>query len=126
MSYFGGDSKGYEAGILSIGMAYTKESPTKAHEFERLDKPVLTPKDAEVSWWENSTMYKNTVIRDKEKVTGHNFIMYYNARGDSLKPAKGAERQTTRPSATGATGWQLATSCQIRLGAGCPGNREEP
>jgi predicted GH43/DUF377 family glycosyl hydrolase len=92
MSYFGGDSKGYEAGILSIGMAYTKESPTKAHEFERLDKPVLTPKDADVSWWDNSTMYKNTVIRDKEKVTGHNFIMYYNARGDSLKPAHGAER----------------------------------
>jgi predicted GH43/DUF377 family glycosyl hydrolase len=92
MSYFGGESKGYEAGVLSIGMAYTKESPTKAHEFQRLDKPVLTPKDADVSWWDNSTMYKNTVIRDKEKVTGHNFIMYYNARGDSLKPAKGAER----------------------------------
>ena len=32
------------------------------------------------------------MIRDKEKLTGHNFIMYYNARGDSLNPAKGAER----------------------------------
>ncbi|TDD97813.1 glycoside hydrolase family protein [Flavobacterium cellulosilyticum] len=92
MSYFGGDSKGYEAGVLSIGMAYTKDSPTKAHEFERLDKPVLSPKDKDVRWWDNSTMYKNTVIRDKEKSTGHDFIMYYNARGDSLNPAKGAER----------------------------------
>jgi len=92
MSYFGGDTEGYEAGELSIGMAYTKESPTKAHEFQRLDKPVLSPQDTNVSWWDNSTMYKNTVIRDKEKVTGHNFIMYYNARGDSLKPGRGAER----------------------------------
>jgi len=92
MSYFGGDSKGYEAGVLSIGMAYTKESPTKAHEFQRLDKPVLTPKDADVRWWDNSTMYKNSVIEDKERLTGSKFIMYYNARGDSLNPAKGAER----------------------------------
>ncbi|MFV8341301.1 glycosylase [Flavobacterium sp. XS2P39] len=92
MSYFGGNTKGYEAGLLSIGMAYTKESPTKAHEFDRLEKPVLMSTDKDVSWWDNSTMYKNTVIRDTEKVTGHDFIMYYNARGDSLKPARGAER----------------------------------
>jgi predicted GH43/DUF377 family glycosyl hydrolase len=92
MSYFGGDSKGYEAGILSIGMAYTKESPTIAHEFQRLDNPVLSPKDKDVRWWDNSTMYKNSVIEDKERLTGSKFIMYYNARGDSLNPAKGAER----------------------------------
>jgi predicted GH43/DUF377 family glycosyl hydrolase len=92
MSYFGGDSRGYEAGILSIGMAYTNKTPTQAHEFNRLDQPVLSPKDTDVRWWDNSTMYKNTVIRDEVKATGHNFIMYYNARGDSLKPARGAER----------------------------------
>lgn len=92
MSYFGGNTTGYEAGVLSIGMAYTKESPTKAHEFERLPKPVLTPKDKDVSFWDNSTMYKNSVIEDKERITGSKFIMYYNARGDSLNPAKGAER----------------------------------
>lgn len=92
MSYFGGDSRGYEAGILSIGMAYTKQSPTTPHEFSRLEQAVLSPKDKDVRWWDNSTMYKNTVIKDAEKVTGHNFIMYYNARGDSLKPARGAER----------------------------------
>lgn len=92
MSYFGGDSRGYEAGILSIGMAYTGESPEKVHEWKRLDKPVLTPKDEDVSWWDNSTMYKNSVIRDVNKETGHSFIMYYNARGDSINPARGAER----------------------------------
>ncbi|KDN56504.1 glycoside hydrolase family protein [Flavobacterium seoulense] len=92
MSYFGGNTTGYEAGVLSIGMAYTKQSPTKAHEFERLPKPVLTPKDKDASFWDNSTMYKNSVIEDKERITGNKFIMYYNARGDSLNPAKGAER----------------------------------
>ncbi|WP_026713962.1 glycoside hydrolase family protein [Flavobacterium daejeonense] len=92
MSYFGGNTTGYEAGVLSIGMAYTKESPTRPHEFKRLPKPVLTPKDTDVSFWDNSTMYKNSVIEDKERITGNKFIMYYNARGDSINPAKGAER----------------------------------
>ncbi len=92
MSYFGGNTKGYEAGVLSIGMAYSKVAPTKPHEFERLPNPVLTPKDKDVGWWDNSTMYKNSVIEDKERLTGSKFIMYYNARGDSLNPAKGAER----------------------------------
>lgn len=92
MSYFGGNTTGYEAGILSIGMAYTDELPTKPHEFKRLPEPVLRPNDDQAKWWDNSTMYKSSVIRDVEKETGHEFIMYYNARGDSINPAKGAER----------------------------------
>jgi len=92
MSYFGGSKKGYEAGLLSIGIAYTDKDPAKVHEWKRLEKPVLMPTDKDVRWWENSTMYKSTVIWDKDKVTGHPFVMYYNARGDSLKPARGAER----------------------------------
>ncbi len=92
MSYFGGSSKGYEAGILSIGIAYSEEDPTKGNEWERLGSPVLTPKDEDVRWWENSTMYKSSVIWDREKNTGHPFVMYYNARGDSLQPHRGAER----------------------------------
>ena len=31
MSYFGGNTTGYEAGVLSIGIAYSKEDPTKVH-----------------------------------------------------------------------------------------------
>ncbi|AXP80061.1 hypothetical protein CJ739_968 [Mariniflexile rhizosphaerae] len=92
MSYFGGNTTGYEAGILSMGMAYTDELPTKPHEFKRLPEPVLRPNDDKAKWWDNSTMYKSSVIRDVEKETGHEFIMYYNARGDSINPAKGAER----------------------------------
>ena len=92
MSYFGGNKRGYEAGLLSIGMAYTKKDPTTVHEWQRLGKPVLMATDDDVRWWENSTMYKSSVIWDKEKMTGYPFVMYYNARGDSLKPARGAER----------------------------------
>ncbi|MBD8489804.1 glycosylase [Echinicola sp. CAU 1574] len=92
MSYFGGNTRGYEAGVLSIGMAYTDQDPTVAHEWKRLEKPVLTPTEEAAQWWDNSTMYKNSVILDEEEFTGHPFIMYYNARGDSINPARGAER----------------------------------
>ncbi len=92
MSYFGGSSRGYEAGILSIGIAYTREDPTTGHEWQRLERPVLTPGDEDVRWWENSTMYKSSVIWDRKLITGWPFVMYYNARGDSLRPDRGAER----------------------------------
>lgn len=92
MSYFGGNKRGYEAGLLSIGIAYTEQDPAAVHAWQCLDKPVLMPTDADVRWWENSTMYKSSVIWDKEKLTGHPFVMYYNARGDSVNPGRGAER----------------------------------
>lgn len=94
MSYIGGNSKGYEKGILSIGMAYTENDPATVHEWQRIDHPVLTPKDADARWYDNSTLYKSFVIEDRENLTGHRFVMYYNARGDSLNPARGAERIT--------------------------------
>jgi len=85
MSYFGGATKGYEAGDLSISMAYTTKDPSKAHEWTRLEKPFFTSKDADVRWWENRKLFKNSVIWDKDKTLGHPFIMYYNANGDSAK-----------------------------------------
>ena len=92
MSYFGGDSEGYEAGTLSIGMAYTEKVPDEPIEFQRLPDPILTPNDEDVRWYDNSTMYKETIIRDFQGETNHDFIMYYNARGDSINPGRGAER----------------------------------
>lgn len=85
MSYFGGNSKGYEPEPLSIGMAYTSKNPSKAHEWERLTKSVLSSSDADVRWWENrNKLFKSSVIEDKKRLTGHRFVMYYNAVGDSL------------------------------------------
>lgn len=92
MSYFGGNSRGYEKGILSIGIAFTDKKPELPHQWQRLEKPVITPHDEDVRWYDNSTIYKSSVIWDKKKITGYPFVMYYNARGDSIKPGKGAER----------------------------------
>ncbi len=92
MSYFGGSTRGYEAGLLSIGIASTQKDPATVHEWNRLPKPVLKSTDADARWSENATMYKSSVIWDKRKLTGHPFVMYYNAKGDSLNKARGAER----------------------------------
>ncbi|MCW3090623.1 MAG: glycosylase [Ferruginibacter sp.] len=88
MSYFGGNQKGYEAGLLSIGMAYTKSDPAMVHEWQRLHKPILSSNDKDVRWWENKKQFKSTVIWDKHKTTGYPFVMYYNANGDSAKDNK--------------------------------------
>lgn len=92
MSYFGGKGTGYEKGLLSIGMAWTKKDPAKVHPWKRLNHPVLMSTDRDVRWWENHTQYKSSVIWDREKHTGHPFVMYYNANGDSLSKTRGAER----------------------------------
>lgn len=83
MSYFGGNARGYEAGLLSIGMAYSSKDPVKQPEFQRVAQPVLTSKDADVRWWENKKQFKSSVIWDKKKLTGYPFVMYYNANGDT-------------------------------------------
>lgn len=83
LSYFGGRERGYESGQLSIGVAYTKKNPAKPHEWKRLEQPVLLSTDKDTRWWENKKLFKSTVIRDSKKSTGHEFVMYYNANGDS-------------------------------------------
>ena len=92
MSYFGGNSRGYERGLLSIGIAFTDKEPTIAHEWQRLKKPVIRPDDPEARWYDNNTIYKSSIMLDEKKLTGYPFVMYYNARGDSVNPAKGTER----------------------------------
>lgn len=89
MSYFGGSTAGYEPEPLSIGMAFTEQKPTRPMEWHRLDNPVLGDKDADIRWWENRhKLFKSYVIEDPKRNTGHRFIMYYNAVGDSLKNNK--------------------------------------
>lgn len=88
MSYFGGREKGYEAGLLSLGMAYTDKDPTTVHEWSRLDHPILSSHDSDVRWWENTKQFKSTVIYDKKRTTGYPFVMFYNANGDTAKDNK--------------------------------------
>ena len=83
MSYLGGSSRGYESGTLAVGMAYNREEPTTAKEWSRIEKPVLSPKDKDANWWDNNVIYKSSVIEDKKKLSGHQFVMYYNAKGNA-------------------------------------------
>ena len=82
MSYLGGNTRGYEAGILGIGMANCVKL-IDVKEWETLPKPVLKANDENARWFENKTIYKSLVIRDKSKRTGYPFLMYYNAKGDT-------------------------------------------
>lgn len=82
MTYLGGNTTGYEAGTLKIGLAYT-ENHTTATEWSRSEMTLFSPEDADVRWFENKTIYKSLVIRDSEEVTGYPFVMYYNAKGDT-------------------------------------------
>lgn len=83
MSYLGGGKTGYEAGVLAPGMAFTAEDPATAHEWDRLPAPILSPKDEDAGWWDNRVIYKSTVIRDPKRLTGHPFVMFYNAKGNA-------------------------------------------
>lgn len=83
MSYFGSNVSGYEAGDLSVGIAYTTKNPILPHEWQRLPQSVLSPKDTNASWWDNDKIYKNSIIQDSDKLTGYSFLMYYNAKGDA-------------------------------------------
>ena len=92
MSYLGGATSGYEAGTLGIGIAYS-EIINKPVEWQRLDEPVISAHDDNVRWYDNITIYKSSVIRDKKKTTGYPFVMYYNAKGSDKANEKGvAER----------------------------------
>jgi predicted GH43/DUF377 family glycosyl hydrolase len=83
LSYFGGKDRGYEAGPLAIGIGHTSSDPAKPHEWKRSAAPVLSAADSDVRWWENRKLFKSSIIWDKNKTTGHPFVMYYNANGDS-------------------------------------------
>lgn len=81
LSYLGGSEKGYEAGRLGIGVAASTDL-TKAGEVTRLPGPVLSAADKDARWYDDKTIYKSLVIRDKVRKTGHPFVMYYNAKGE--------------------------------------------
>lgn len=90
ISYLGGKSAGYEAGILKTGIAYT-EDITRTEEWKRVPQPVLSPEESDARWYDNQTIYKSTIIWDRENSTGYPFVMFYNAKGRSRTDAE-AER----------------------------------
>ena len=81
MTYLGGNTTGYEAGVLKIGMANTTDLTT-VRPWRTNHQPILSPEDADTRWFENKTIYKSLVIKDSLNHTGHDYVMYYNAKGD--------------------------------------------
>ena len=86
LSYLGGALKGYETDPLAIGLAWTHH-PDKPYEWHRIPQnPVLHRDQPDVRQWENITLYKSTIIHDKDSSLGSPFVMFYNGK------AEGAER----------------------------------
>lgn len=81
MTYLGGNTTGYEAGVLKIGLA-NSNTLTNVHKWNTTNQPVLSPDDIDARWFENKTIYKSLVIKDTLAHTGHAYIMYYNAKGE--------------------------------------------
>lgn len=80
MSYLGGADRGYEAGMLGIGMS-TSPDISKPVEVDRMTKPVLSAIDSSATWYDDKTIFKSSVIADEKQHTGHPFVMFYNAAG---------------------------------------------
>ena len=84
MTYLGGNTAGYESGTLKIGLA-TSPEVSKPKIWQSNRQPILSPDDKDARWFENKTIYKSLVIRDKKQHTGYPFVMYYNAKGDTAR-----------------------------------------
>ena len=91
MSYLGGDTHGYEAGALGVGIAWAKDF-VPPREWERVSEAVLAPGDEDARWYDNNVIYKSSVIWDQDKTLGHPFVMYYNAKGKPAPGQRGVER----------------------------------
>ena len=107
MTYIGGHGTGYEAvrEPLNIGMAWTQNDITTAHEWQSNDKPLLSINDKDVQWWEKLVQYKSTIYdltpspspRGEgsglpKELAKYRFMMFYNAGGINPKNDLKAER----------------------------------
>lgn len=89
MTYIGGPEKGYETPPLSIGLAYTTDTPQDSHFWECLDHPVMTCNDSESQWWEKLVQYKSCVYAVDPSILGHQFVMFYNSLGQDEAHPRG-------------------------------------
>ncbi len=80
MSYIGGAGQGYEPDPLAIGLAWTTD-PTEVKPWTRWEgNPVLSTTQPDVRPFENTTLYKSSIIHDESQRLGAPYVMYYNAK----------------------------------------------
>ena len=107
MTYIGGHGTGYEAvrEPLNIGMAWTQNDITQAHEWQSSEKPLMSINDKDVQWWEKLVQYKSTIYsltpnpspkREgsslPKELSKYRFVMFYNAGGVNPENNLKAER----------------------------------
>ena len=107
MTYIGGHGTGYEAvrEPLNIGMAWTQDDITNAHEWQSGEKPLLSINDRDVQWWEKLVQYKSTIYSLtpspspkgegsglSKELAKYRFVMFYNAGGINPDNKLKAER----------------------------------
>ncbi len=66
---------------MKIGLA-NSPNLTAVQSWNTTKAPILSPDDANARWFENKTIYKSLVIKDSLAHTGHDYVMYYNAKGE--------------------------------------------
>ena len=90
LSYLGGALQGYETDPLSIGLAWTK-SPDRPEPWTRLENnPRLTPSQPDARPFENTTLYRSSILYDRNETLGHPFVMFYN--GKTVENKRNVER----------------------------------
>jgi len=95
MSYLGGNSTGYEKGVLSVGLA-SSEDPSAAQPWTRFEgNPVLTPKQEAAREFEDVTLYKSHILHDPDETLGYPYVMFYNAKGEYETIGMAASRDMT-------------------------------
>ena len=107
MTYIGGHGTGYEAvrEPLNIGMAWTQDDITNAHEWQSGNTPLLSINDKDVQWWEKLVQYKSTIYSLtpspspkgegsglSKELAKYRFVMFYNAGGINPDNKLKAER----------------------------------
>lgn len=77
--YLGGSQDGYEPDPLYTGMAFCAD-PLQPATYRKLEKPILTPFDADCRPGEEKTIYKHFPFADSARVTGYPYVDVYNAK----------------------------------------------
>lgn len=77
-----GAVKGYEGEPMNIGQLSAAD-PSDFRTFVHEGQLLLTTADPDVRAGERGTLYKSNIIRDKQKTTGYEYVMYYNAKDSS-------------------------------------------
>ena len=83
-AYLGGNLNGYETDPLYMGQCKTPDVLTVSA-YEKQEKPVLSPFDADARKGETRTLYKAYMFIDEVQTLGYRYVNAYNAKDETNK-----------------------------------------